>query len=69
VDCDALADLERHQILANFERAGITLSCFGDQIIEGRFGDPLAAQQDDMRIGRELRLDLANTTPASFGVV
>jgi hypothetical protein len=57
-DRDHLADLERHQVLTDRQRPAIGLSGLGDNIVDRRRRNALAAEQNDMRIGGELRLRL-----------
>jgi len=55
-DTNDVAEVERHQILADFQRALIGLPSLGEEIGEGRGRHPLACEKYEMRVRGEFRL-------------
>jgi hypothetical protein len=52
---DGLSDLKRHQILTERQRPAIGRSRLGDNIVNRRWRNTLAAEQSDMCIRGKLR--------------
>src|SRR5262249_60544564 len=66
---DSVANLECHQVLANFERPRIGLARLRDEIVDSQRRNLVAGQKDEMCVGGKLRFARAKTRPASRGVV
>src|SRR5438552_3865482 len=58
-----ITDFKRHEIFADFQRAIISLPRLRDQIVDRGRRDLVAAQHDQMRVGRKFRLGLREHLP------
>ena len=66
-DTHCLADLKAGQIVSNFERASVCLTCLGDKVIDRRRWCVFRSEEDNMRVGSELGLGaLEHTNAKSF---
>src|SRR5262249_61309061 len=54
----AVADVERHEVYAQFERSIVAVTGLGQDIVQRRRRCPLAGKQDAVGVGGKIRLGL-----------